>query len=117
MAILLSLSSAAAYAFSRSISVLIDSGQGTGSLAGANMTAAGADGSSDTFSGAFDVLFQDSSVTINNKTYGMPVTISSSEALQWKSLKYRGSLYLTQSSGKYLVINNGNVEDYLKGVL
>ena len=117
IAILLSFSSAAAYAFSRSISVLIDSGHATGSLAGANMTAAGADGTSDTFSGTFDVLFEDSSVSINNKTYRMPVTISSSEALQWKSVKYRGSLYLTQSSGKYLVINNVDVEDYLKGVL
>lgn len=117
LAILLPLSYAPAFAYTDTLSVLIDSRQEGGKIGGANITVTGADGVSDTFSGTADVFFQGPSAVINNKKYPMPVTIESPEALQWNSTKYRGAISLTSINSKYLVLNIVGSEDYLKGVL
>lgn len=114
--LLVSLALSGSEASARSLSVGIKQGATFGSLGGdASVTDAG--GQSFRISGESGVSLSGGDLLIAQRALRMPVKITSSAPIVWEKTRYRGELRLIATPGGFTVINDVDLEDYLRGIL
>ena len=115
--LLFSLSLWSKAASAQNLAVGIDQGVSSGIVSGTNITVADVAGRTAQISGENTVSFSGGGVQIGGKSFSLPVRITSNGMITWSKTRYRGGLRLIAAPGGFTVINDIEMEEYLRGIL
>ena len=102
------------------IKIGIDIGASSGKLLWRGLALRDAKGARGSAPDGSSVTYDGSSLAIGGKKYALPLTVNASGGVGWKETRYRGSLAIIKTpgaQGKFTVVNEVALEDYLRGIL
>lgn len=91
--------------------------QSSGKLLGNGLTLRGAKGGTANVKHGATVTAAGASVKVGGKTLALPVKVTAQSGLGWGQIKYRGTLTLVRAGSKFTVVNEVDLENYLRGIL
>ena len=100
-----------------SIKIGVAQNQSSGKLLGNGLTLRGAKGTTASVQNGATVTAAGASVKVGGKTLALPVKVTAQSGLGWGQIKYRGGLTLIRAGSKFTVVNEVDVESYLRGIL
>ncbi|MDR0647771.1 MAG: SpoIID/LytB domain-containing protein [Synergistaceae bacterium] len=120
IAFLLSLQCAAAAVENFTIKIGVGIGVSSGNLLGRGLSLRDAKGGKGSAADGAKVASDGAALVVGGKKFALPVEIKASSGLGWDSTRYRGALTVIASPGapgRFTVINEVGLEDYLRGIL
>ena len=91
--------------------------QTSGKLLGTGLTLRDAKGATLSVGNGAAVSAAGSAVRVGNKTLALPVKVTAKSGLGWAQTRYRGTLTLIRAGSKFTVVNEVDLENYLRGIL
>ncbi|MDR1515446.1 MAG: SpoIID/LytB domain-containing protein [Synergistaceae bacterium] len=102
------------------IKIGVDIGASSGSLLGQGISLRDAKGVKGSAPSGTRVTFDGAKLAVGSKKFSLPLDVKASGGLGWNASRYRGSLRIIGAPGapgKFTVINEVGLEDYLRGIL
>jgi stage II sporulation protein D len=118
--LILSFAGTAAAVENFTIKIGVDMGAVSGKLLGRGLSLRDAKGIKGSATDGTLAAYDGSALTVGGKKYALPLTIKGSGGVGWKETRYRGSLTIIKTpgaQGKFTVVNEVELEDYLRGIL
>ena len=104
-------------AVAQNLAVGIDQGVTSGTVKGSNISLTDGSGRIVQISGENSVYFSGGGVQIGGKSFSLPIKMTSSEMISWAKTRYRGVLRLIAAPTGFTVVNDIDIENYLRGIL
>jgi stage II sporulation protein D len=120
IALLLSMQGVAIAVEDFTIKIGVGIGASSGNLTGRGIMLRDAKGAKGSAADGAKVTSDGAGLDVGGKKYALPLEIKASSGLGWSGTRYRGSLRVIASPGapgKFTVINEVRLEDYLRGIL
>jgi stage II sporulation protein D len=102
------------------VKIGVDMGVASGNLLGRGLSLRDAKGAKGSAADGALAAYDGSALTVGGKKYVLPLTVKASGGVGWKETRYRGSLAIIKTpgaQGKFTVVNEVELEDYLRGIL
>ena len=99
------------------IRIGVADGVTSGVLLGSGLALRDSGGSVVSASEGAQVTYNGSGISVSGRALTLPVYVSASSELGWDRTRYRGTLSIIRSSRGFTVVNEVDIENYLRGVL
>jgi stage II sporulation protein D len=116
----LSLAEAASAVENFTIKIGVDMGASSGSILGRDISLRDAKGVRGNAADGARVTFDGTRLSVGKNKYSLPLEVKASSGLGWNAARYRGALKIIAApgaAGKFTVVNEVALEDYLRGIL
>lgn len=104
-------------AAAQNLAVGIEQAVTSGVVNGSNITVTDTSGRTVQISGENSVFFSGGSVQIGGKALSLPLKMTSNGTITWSKIRYRGGLRFIAAPTGFTVINDIDMEGYLRGIL
>ena len=99
------------------IKIGVADGMTSGVLLGRGITLCDSGGAVVNVSDGTQVTSNGSGISVSGRALSLPVSVTASDGLGWDKTRYRGTLSIIKSSRGFTVVNEVDLESYLRGLL
>lgn len=99
------------------IKIGVADGVSSGALLGSSLILRDSGGTVVNASEGTQVTLYGSDISVSGRALSLPVSVSASDGLGWDKTRYRGTLSIIKASKGFTVVNDVDIENYLRGIL